>query len=754
MRKLALFAAAFGAAALLSCYCVPLNWLVVLGMGCGLGAGLIWLALRERGRRPVLLLAGLAAGFMWFRGWTDIRLAPVEELAGTTAGIRALVTGYSVPTGYGERAEVEIAGLSALLYTDGETVGLCPGDEISVTADLKRVDLRRGEKTASFTSRGCFLLAYAKGALKVERPDRIPLRLRPAVWAQGLEEGMKALFPADAGGLITAVLLGDKTGLDQGAASALSRAGLSHATAVSGLHVGFLTQLLLLLCRKRRLAAGLAIPVLAVFALVTGASPGTVRAVVMQAVLLLAPLFRRENDAPTSLGFALLLILIWNPYAAASVSLQLSFAAVAGMLLMTRPVMERLGPLYTWAAQRGWRRLLGGVSRFLCGVLAATLGAMLFTAPLSALYFGSVSLAGVLANLLALWAVTGVFVFGLLAALAGQFLPVLGTLLGFPALLCARWVLWVAKGLSALGLAALPMDLPYCRLWLGSVYGLMGLCFLLRKYRPEPLIPLAGSLLLLAAALGLARADYTGPALTVTALNVGQGSSTVFLSGGKTVLVDCGGNRLQNAGDTAADWLQALGRPRVDLLVLTHFDTDHFNGVEELFRRMEVSAVAIPLLEEDPQGKRAALYGWAEAAGAEVTAVSALTRVEAGDAVFTLYPPLGRGTSNEEGLSVLCSLGEWDALVTGDADEAIEGMLVKYFDLPDLELLVAGHHGSKHSTSPAFLAAVAPDTVIISSGENAYGHPAPETLARLEAAGAAVCRTDTLGTVTLTVSGK
>lgn len=753
MRKLAWFASAFGAAALLCCYAVPLRWLVGLGLGCALGAALVRLALRERGKRFVLLLAGLSAGFLWFRGWTDLRLGPVERLAGTTAPVRATVTDWPTSTDYGQRVEVAVSGVPALLYTQGEAGGLRPGDEVAVTAALRRADIRREEQTTSFTSRGYFLLAYAKGDLElVQSPASTPVLLLPKIWARALKERILTLFPADASGLVTAVLLGDKSFLNQEQSTALSRSGLAHITAVSGLHVAFLAQLLMLLSRKRRrLTAGLAIPVLILFALVTGCSPGTVRAAVMQIVLLLAPLFRRENDGPTSLSFALFLLLLWNPYAAASISLQLSFAAVAGILLFSPPVMKKLKPLYTRLRRTGWQRRAGSACRFLCGIFAASLGAVVFTAPLSAVYFGSVSLTGVLAGLLALWAVQAIFVSGLLAALIGMLFPPLGAVFGLPALLCARWVLWTAKTLNSLDLAALTMAFPYFRLWLGAVYVLLGVWILVRKQKPTPLLPLCGGAVLLFAAISLTRMDYAGHSLTVTALDVGQGASTAFLTGGRAVLVDCGGNGLQNAGDTAADWFQALGVSRLDLLVLTHFDADHFSGVEELFARMDIGAVAIPLLEEDPSGRRGDLCAWAAAEGTGVTNLSELSQVEVGDAMFTLYPPLAKGSSNESGVSVLCTLGDFDVLITGDADASIEGMLVKYFDLPDVELLVVGHHGSKHSTSAELLAATAPDIAVISCGENSYGHPDLSVLARLDAAGAAVLRTDTQGAVTVTV---
>ena len=123
-----------------------------------------------------------------------------------------------------------------------------------------------------------------------------------------------------------------------------------------------------------------------------------------------------------------------------------------------------------------------------------------------------------------------------------------------------------------------------------------------------------------------------------------------------------------------------------------------------------------------------------------------------GEAALTLYPPLGAGRSNESGLFALCSYRDFDVLITGDADAFVEKMLVKYQPIPDVEVLLAGHHGSKNSSCGEFLRAVSPELVLISAGaNNAYGHPAPETLERLEAAGAAVYRTDEDGSVTVRV---
>ena len=101
----------------------------------------------------------------------------------------------------------------------------------------------------------------------------------------------------------------------------------------------------------------------------------------------------------------------------------------------------------------------------------------------------------------------------------------------------------------------------------------------------------------------------------------------------------------------------------------------------------------------------------------------------------------------------LCTNGDFDALITGDADAFVEKMLVKYYDVPDLELLVAGHHGSSGSTSEELLDALRPELVLISCGYNSYGHPAPETLERLARREVLTYRTDTMGTVSIYVRG-
>lgn len=194
------------------------------------------------------------------------------------------------------------------------------------------------------------------------------------------------------------------------------------------MHCGFLMTLILLLTgrHRHRLAAVLALPVLMFYTLLTGASPSVVRACIMVVFVLAAPLFQRDSDPPTTLSAALFLILLANPFAAASISLQLSFGAMAGLLWLTPKLQDLLLG----------ERPSGKVCRLLVSSLSATVGAMAFTVPLCAVYFGSLVLISPVSNLLCLTASSLVFTLGLGAVLASFLWVPLGTVIGFvPALL-------------------------------------------------------------------------------------------------------------------------------------------------------------------------------------------------------------------------------------------------------------------------------------------------------------------------------
>lgn len=741
MRKLAVYAGAFSLGIFLAQYLLPCDWLLPAAFVClGLGFGALLLP-RQLRRRALLAGVGLSLAFGY--DWLYVRQVqrPMEALAETEARLVMTLTDYAD----GARATVMAKGLPGrLVYYGGEALSdLEPGQTVTADVYLKSAARIREDDVTTFTSRGVFLLAYGRGEIETGDGSRTSPRWWPARLGRTMRQEISILFSGDTAAFLTAMLTGDKTGLSERVTIIMTQAGIYHILAVSGMHCMFLLSAVLALAgrHRRRLVAACGLPLLVFYALLTGCSPSVVRACVMLGLYAAAPLFRRDSDGPTALAAALALILLKNPFAAASVSLQLSFAAMAGILLVTPRLL----------------RLLSGDGKhsklfhFTVSNFSASIGALAFTAPLAAYYFNTLSLVGPLVNLLCLWAAGAAFVTGMAAVLAGLLWLPLGTLLGVAPRLFIWYILHVAECMADLPYHAVSFSGPYLRCWLPFAWGICALALLRGNRRRTCALAalLAGGALW--ASILAEEAYYGLGRLQVLALDVGQGQSVLLSSGGQRALVDCGGSVWKDPGQTAADQLSSMGCRELDYLVLTHYDQDHINGVTTLLERLPVKTLLLPDVE-DPGEADAAVLDAAGAHGAEARYIRGATVFSLGAADLTVYPPLGEAGDNERGLAVLCTAGNFDLLITGDMSAATERLLLERYDLPDTEVLVAGHHGSKYATSNTLLEALTPETAIISVGSNSYGHPADETLRRLAESGAAICRTDKQGTIHLTVN--
>lgn len=737
-------------------FLLPEGILLPAGVCCGL-MGPVCLFFRGKTRRRVALAAaGIAAGLLWTGCYGLLFRSPARLLAdGEQREYTFEVVSFPRATDWGASLDARLrqdGGFSpkVRLYAgmDGQT--LQPGDLITAQVRLTPSDERRGESVDYYEANGVYLLGSVRGELsQIRRPDHLSPRFWPQWSARAVKDSIGRVFPSDAAGFLTALTTGDKSQLPTGLYAAFRRSGMAHVVAVSGLHIGFLVSAIaLLLGRRNRLGLALTILLILFFSLATGNSPSALRASFMTAVCLLAPSVGREDDKPTTLSAVLALLLLLCPYSATSVSLQLSFASVAGISiisdLLSQRWLDRISKQKK-SLPKPVRRLLNG-----CAVsLSITTGALLFSTPIAALQFHSISLAGLVTNLLTLWAVSAAFFGGLLAALVGLFSVSLGTVLAWAAVWPARLAMWAARVVSRFPFASVSLLSRYMAGWFAIAYAMILIWLFARKH-VRPMIPIGGvSVTLAAALLTSAWPSLTG-SLTIAALDVGQGQSTLLYSKGHAVLVDCGGNSWDDAGDIAADYLQALGSSRLDALILTHYHTDHANGVPELLSRVEVPLLLLPdVTPEEPL--RREILALAETYHCEVRLLRGDAHLTFGEASLEIYEPLGSGGANEEGLSVLCSAGDFDILMTGDMNDVVERRLLKYKSLPDLELLVAGHHGSATSTSEELLLATTPEVAVISSGYNTYGHPADAALERLGAAGCDIYRTDRMGTVIFTV---
>ena len=732
---LPLFTAGFAAALLAGVYLPVSGW----NLYAGLGLLAVWLGLTllKRGKQPRQVLLGMALSLLWLTAWGAVFQAPAEALANRTVRLQAVVEDWPEATDYGLRIPVRAGEedgrkVKALFYGDADLAGLRPGDTLSCVAYCTPADRVRGEESLYYPSRGILLQMQSYGEVTVTRAQGIPPRYALTILAGSVRDRIDQLYPADQAAFLKALHTGDKSGLSDSLTHSFNRVGLGHVVVISGLHVSFLLGLLSFFLKPKGKGSLLVLlTVLIAFSVMTGNAPGTVRAVILGGVVLLGQYLGRDSHPMIALSLGLLILLTVNPYAIANAGLQFSFLATAGIFLFGRPWLAR------WL--QGLPKRHRKRAAPLLGLLAVSLGAMVLTVPLSALYFGRFSLLAPLSNLLTGWAVSLAFAGGMLSLPLGH----AAGLVGLP----IRFVLWYAEKAGRLSLAALTMDSGYFALWAGFVYLILCLYLFVPVKGKRPVVPVCACVVTLCLSAVLTVQTVRRSDLTVTVLDVGQGQSVVLTSGNTTALVDCGGTKAP--GDTTATHLQSVGKGTLDLLVLTHFHEDHAGGVPELMGRVRVKAMALPDVDRDSPLRRE-IEALAKDQGTEVHYITETTQVALEKAVLTLHPPLsGSKETNEQCLALVCTSGDWDALITGDMPREEEQRLAARGVLPDAELLVAGHHGSKYSTSQELLEAVRPEWAVISVGYNTYGHPAQETLDRLAALDITCYRTDQMGAVTL-----
>ncbi len=689
-----------------------------------------------------VLLLSFSVGAGWFLAYDSVYLSYARELDSKTESCTIEVSDYPADTKYGEKVEgiLKCNGMqySVLVYLD-EQAQCQLGDQLtgrflfSFTADAQEdsVSYRRSE--------GIFLIATQKGEISVESSDALAFYQYPAKMRKDIANRLDSVFSSEAAGFAKALFLGDRSGVSYEMNTAFKLSGISHIIAVSGLHVSILFSFIYLLCgRKRVLVFLLGYPALILFAAITGFTPSVTRACIMQGLMLLAMLTEKEYDPPTALGFAVLIMTAANPMVVASISFQLSVGCMTGIFLFSDKIRN-------WLADRMGREkgksITNRLKSWFAVSISVSLGASIVTTPLVAIHFGAVSLVSLLTNLLVVWIVSYVFyrifLIAILGFISAGFAQVVAWLVTGPILAIIGW----STLLSKLPLSAVYTESPYTVIWLLGCY-LMLIVFLCANKKPV-LLYICTCMVTLCACLMAAWLEPSLDECRVTAINVGQGQSILLQAQGKNYLVDCGGSSDTQTSDTVAETLLSQGIYRLDGIVVTHYDLDHAGGVPYLLSRIEVDKVYLPAVIDD-SGLLNKIRGMVPG---DCTFVSGDMVFQLGQERMTIFGPENLNFGNESSLCVLFQSENCDILITGDRGTLGEALLMHRGDLPEVDVLVAGHHGSADSTGEALLAAVRPRYVMISVGKNSYGHPAPELLQRLSDYDCEILRTDQLGTI-------
>ena len=743
MRKLMWFALGFSAVCALCAYLWITEGLWICALVSAVAfAGFLFLSRRVKFLRFfAAVCAGFAAAFLWFSCYATHYLAPVSLLDGETVFTNAQCTDYSYETDYGAAVEavIKVKGkyVRAKLYLD-EAMQLQPGDNLRGDFRFRVTTPDGADEPTAHRGKGIFLLAYQASDVEHHSLLEKPLWTTPARLRHYLLHVIDSVFPQDTAPFAKALLLGERSSIDYKTNTAFKLSGISHVIAVSGLHVTILFTLINLLCLKRRyLVAALGMPVLLLFAAVAGFSPSITRACLMQCLMMVATVLNREYDGPTELAFSCLVMLVVNPLVITSVSFQLSVGCMIGIYLF-------YGRLQTYFTSKfaGKGKLLPKLRHWMIASISVTLSAMVVTTPLVALYFGAVSLIGVLTNLLALWVISfifyGIILVCILSSVWAGAASAIAALVSWP----IRYVLIVAKTLASFPLAAVYTTSVYIVIWLVFCYALLVVFFFAKERKPLPFVCCA--VIGLCVALGASVLEPLTDDCRMTVLDVGQGQCILLQSEGKSYLVDCGGSNAEEAADTAAEYLLSQGVLYLDGVILTHFDSDHAGGMADLLSRIPAEILFVPS-SPDENGILPRLAPFTN----QIIQLEENVKLTYENTEISIFGPVVPNSDNESSLAILFSYKEYDILITGDRTGFGERVLLKTAEIPDLDVLVAGHHGSKTSTCEELLHATKPEIAVISVGENSFGHPSQEVLDRLSAIGCVVYRTDLHGNIIL-----
>ena len=743
MRKLMWFSIGFAAACVAGAYLLSGMWLLVLVLVCVAAVSTLFAV--KGNKIAVVLLLGCAAGLFrfWIYDITYLNIARNND--GKTVYAEVEITDYSYETDYGVAADgrIELEGntYKIRVYLSGFNP-LSPGDLVQGDIRLRYTSDGGKSDTTYHQGKGIFLLGYVRENGAVIIAETVPNQYFPAMLRRNIISHLDVLFPEDTLAFARALLLGDSTKLTYETDTAFKVSGIRHVIAVSGLHVAILFSLVFTLAGKRRvMTAVLGIPALILFAAVAGFTPSVVRACIMQGLMILALLVNREYDSPTALGFAVLAILTANPTTVTSVSFQLSVGCMVGIFLFSGKIHNYLLQDKRFGKAKG-NSLKERILRWGATSVSVSLSAMVVTTPLSACYFGMVSIVGTLTNILTLWIISFIF-YGIIGAcVAGLIWLPLGKVIAVCISTPIRYVVGVAKFLSSFDFSAVYTCSIYVVIWLVFSYALLTLFLLCRKKQPRVF-----ACCIIFGLIISGWASWLEPRLDdyrVTVLDVGQGQSILIQHQGKNYLIDCGGDNANSAADTAAQTLLSQGITYLDGLIVTHYDKDHAGGVIPLLTRMPADVLYLPAATDGGEIYDLLWHSYKD----RIYQVTENTVLDRDAMKISMFPASGEQSGNESSMCILFQIENCDILITGDRNSTGERLLMEQTELPQLELLVVGHHGSNTSSSFGFLEKTRPKTAVISvAADNSYGHPSAEVLERLKFFQCRVHRTDLEGTI-------
>lgn len=662
-----------------------------------------------------------------------------------------------------------------LLLTIGrKETGLKYGDRIRFLADIRKP--RNFHNPGGFdyerhlALKGVFAAAYLKdeeGIIKISE-DNDSMRS----WIERMRGAIRGNTNENGGGvapILLALTTGEQGEIPKGVRESFSRAGTAHILAISGEHIGIIALIsfaivLYLLKRSERImlavnaykvAALMTIPGIALYSLIAGSGFSTIRAAIMGGTALIAVLSDRRKDVPSLIAFTALLILALEPEALFDISFQLSFASVISLAIIF-PYLREASVQEPDDIDKPWN-IIDRLSSWLKLMLLITLAVTIGTAPIVAYYFNRISLISPISNLMIVPFVGFIIVpIGLLSAILTPVSSAIsGWLVSINSLLLS-FVIKLTDIFASFSLSSVRVVTP--NLFEIAIFYLFIILFIYRKvfkWAGRLIIPII--LLIVSVEFFYLSEPWIQNNLKVTFLDVGQGESALIeFPGGKRMLIDGGGiaDGDFDIGERVVApflWHNRIGR--IDYLVLSHPNSDHYGGLPFILRNFKVNEIWESGVAEGREGYMDFIRAGQESRALHRNLSDGDSLVVSGVTIDALNPPKGYVAkddrmANNGSLALMMRYGNTSFLFTGDMEKEAEYRLLSKGDILKSTVIKVPHHGSFTSSTTGFLGKALPEKAIFSVGyKNRFGFPKYEIVQRYREIGAEIYRTDRDGAI-------
>lgn len=647
-------------------------------------------------------------------------------------------------------------GVLVNVYQDKSQSVLDFGTEMAVAGTITlphsygnpgMIDTAAALKRQGITAR----LSVTDGNIRYNEKNKWHWQNTLAGWKENIIQRMKKTMPQDNAAILAGTLFGGYTGITQEVVASFSTTGIVHILSVSGTHIALVAGVVfwlgsLLRVRQSTVSFGAALAII-LYSLISGCTPPVVRSAVMGIIGLAAIGLKREKDAPVALMIAAFMMLVYQPENLFDISFQLSFGATAGLIFLYPKIISYLNNLPVWFS----------------APFAVTLSAQLSVLPIISWYFKSISLSSFVANLVVVPIIEFAVVLGLIASTLGAIIEPANLLWSICNSLI-ELVVQMTKQLAAVPGASI--YIPPIGFWGGAVYYALLIWSFGYVPRTVPLPaeicnkwPKAVSLVSLITAIVLALWINYPRTLSVHFIDVGQGDAILVITPHRhAILIDSGGSAGQtndfDIGERVVlPYLKHYGILDIDYMILTHGHQDHAGGAAAIVSGITVRNIMVAREEFTPAVNMAIN----KAADSVFIPTYKNQQISIDGTVINIIHDgnIGKKSANESSTVIRVSFGKHSFLVTGDL-EAKNEMAILAERIPITStVLKVGHHGSKTSTTEAFLAAVQPQYAVISVGyNNRFGHPHSEVINRLSQHGVEVFRTDESGAVVFESDGE